>query len=138
MTDTDRFASGNSIPFLCWAISEPSVSILSICLPNVSYLIQRARNHGVSALCTRKEYASRSISNGGLGPTSAQRQGGFERIGKGGTTSLAENRLMSDPRGVYSVSVSAAQDTEERGIALGQVHMRQDVNVVEDKRWAPV
>ena len=67
-----------------------------------------------------------------------QRQGGFARLDNGGTTSLAEDRLMPDQRGVYSVSVSADQSTEERGIALGQVHMRKDVNVVEDERWAPV
>ena len=138
ITNTDRSTLGNSISFLCWALSEPSISIFSICLPNVSYLIQRARHYGVSALYTRREHASRPISNVGLGPTSVQKQGGFERIGNGGTTSLAEDRLIPDQRGVYSVSVSAEQSTEERGIALGQVHMRQDVNVVEDERWAPV
>ena len=136
--DSDGSTLGDSVPLLCWVLSEPSVSIFSICLPNASYLIQRARQHGISALCTRREYASRSISNAGLGPTSAQKQGGFERIGNGGTTSLAEARLIPDQRGVYSVSVSAEQSAEERGIALGQVHMRKDVNVVEDERWAPV
>ena len=104
----------------------------------MNYLVQRARHHGVSALCTGREYASRSISNVKLSLSSAQKQGAFERIGNGGTTSLAEDRLMSDRRGVYSVSVSAEQSAEERGIALGQVHMRQDVNVVEDERWVPV
>ena len=59
-------------------------------------------------------------------------------MGNGGTISLAESRLMLNQRGIYSVSVSSEQSTEESGIALGQVHMRQDVNVVEDERWAPV
>ena len=45
---------------------------------------------------------------------------------------------MPDQRGIYSVSVSSEQSTGESGIALGQVHMRQDINVVEDERWAPV
>lgn len=138
ITDTDRYTLGNIVPLVCWVLAEGPISIFSICLPNVNYLVQRARHHGVSALCTRQEYASRSISNVGLSHTSTQKQGGFERIGNGGTTSLAGDQIMPDRRGVYSVSVSAEQYGEERGIALGQVHMRQDVNVVEDERWAPV
>ena len=102
----------------------------------MNYLFQRARHHGVSALFTRQEYASRSLSKVGLGPTSTQKQGGFERIDNGGTTSYAEGRLRADRRGVYSVSVSAEQSTEERGSALGQAHIRQDVNVVGDEGWA--
>ena len=126
--ETDRSNLGNLVPLLCWVLSEGSISILSICLPNVNYLFQRARHHGVSALFTRREYASASI----------QKQGGFERIVNRGTTSLAEDRLMPDRRGVHSVSVFAEQSAGERGIALGQLHIRQDVNVVEDARWAPM
>ena len=138
ITDTDRFTLGDSVPLLCWVLSEGSISILSICLPNVNYLFQRARHHGVSALFSRREYASRSLSKVGLGPTSIQKQGGFERIDNEGTTSYAGDRLRADWRGVHSVSVSAEQSAEERGIALGHIHMRHDVNVVEDERWAPM
>ena len=104
----------------------------------MNYLFQRARHHGVSALFTSREYASRPFPKVGLGPTSIQKQGGFERIEDGGITSLAKDRLRPDRCGVYTISVSAEQSAEERGIALGQVHMRQDVNVVEDERWAPI
>ena len=44
---------------------------------------------------------------------------------------------MLDQGDMYSVSASAEQHFE-RDIALGQVHMRQDVNVRGDERWAPV
>ena len=135
--DTDCSTSGNLVPLLCWVLSEGSISILSVCLPSVNYLIQRVRHHGLSALLTRREYASRSLSKVRLEPTSIQKQGGFERIDNRGTLSLAEDRLMPDRRGGHSVSVSAEQSTEERSIPLGQVHMRQDVNEV-DERWAPI
>ena len=136
--DTDSSVLGNLVPLLCWVLSEGSISILSICLPNVNYLFQRARHHGVSALFTRREYASGSLSKVGLGPTSIQKQGGFERIVNHGITLLAEDRLMPDRHGVHSVSVSVEQSAKENGIPLGQVHMRHDVNVVEDERRAPV
>ena len=136
--DTDRSTLGNLVPLLCWVLSEGSISIFSICLPNVNYLVQRARHHGVSALFTRREYTSRSIPQVGLNPASIQGKGRSKRIENGGITSLAEDRLGPDRRGVYSVSIFAEQSAEETGIALGQVHMRQDVNVVEDGRWAPV
>ena len=104
----------------------------------MNYLFQRARRHGVSALFTRREFASKPVPKVGLGPTSIQKQGGVERIVNRGTTSLTEDRLMPDRRSVHNVSVSAEQPTEERGIALGQIHMRHDVNVVEDERWTPL
>ena len=103
----------------------------------MNYLFQRARHHGVSALFTRREYASKPLPKVGLGPTSIQKQRGFEHILNRGATSLSEDLIVLDGRGVLIVSVSAEQ-AKERGLPLGEVHMRQDVNVVEDERWDPV
>ena len=81
---------------------------------------------------TRREYASKPLPKVGLGLASNQKQRGFERILNRGATSLSEDLIMPDRRGV-----SAEQSAEEKGVPLGQVHMRQDVNAVEDARWAP-
>lgn len=124
--------------FLRWVSAEGSISIVSVCLPNMNYLAQRARHHGMSSLFTRREYASSSTSNTGPGSALVQDKGGFKRIGNGGSTSVTDSRTMLDQRGLYSVSASAQQHVEDKDIALGQVHMRQDVNVIEDERWAAV
>lgn len=92
----------------------------------------------MSSLFTRREYASSSTSNTGPGSALVQDKGGFKRIGNGGSTSVTDSRTMLDQRGLYSVSASAQQHVEDKDIALGQVHMRQDVNVIEDERWAAV
>ena len=98
----------------------------------MNYLAQRARHHGISSLFTRREYASSSISNTGPGPALGQDKGGFRRIGNG------DSRTILDQGGLYSVSASAEQHGKDNDIAMGQVHMRQDVNVVEDERWTAV
>ena len=124
--------------FLRWVSAEGSISIVSVCLPNMNYLAKRARHHGMSSLFTRREYASSSISNTGPGSALGQDKGGFRRIGNGRTTLVTDFRTILDQGGMYSVSASAEQHFEDKDIAMGQVHMRQDVNVIEDKRWTAV
>ena len=51
---------------------------------------------------------------------------------------FTEDQLMLGQPGIYSVSVSAEQHVEGRDIALGRVHMRQDINVEEDEKCALV
>ncbi len=130
--------TGNTITFLHWAIAEGPISIVSMCLPHITHLAQRARQHGFSSLFTRREYAPSSTSNVGARSALAQDKEGFQRIGKGGTTPFTKDRLVLDQHGTYSVSASADQHFDERHIALGQVHLRQDVSVREDERWALV
>ena len=100
----------------------------------MTYLAQRARQHGISSLFTRREYASSSMSNFGPRSGLAQDNKGFQRIGNGGTTSATKDKPMLDQCGTYSVNASAGQQLED--IALGQVHMRQDISVRQDERWA--
>ena len=124
--------------FLRWVSAEGSISIVSVCLPNMNYLVQRARNHGLSSLFTRREYASSPISTTGPSSASGHDKGGFKRIGNGRTTSVDDSRTILDRGGLYSVSASGEQHVENKDIAMGQVHMRQDVNVIEDERWTAV
>lgn len=128
----------NTVTFLRWVSAEGSISIVSVCLPNMNYLAQRARHHGISSLFTRREYASSSIANTGPSSALSQNKGGFRRIGNGRTTSVIDSRTILNQGGLYSVSASAEQHVEDKGIAMGQVHMRQDVNVIEDERWTAV
>lgn len=123
---------GKFIFYAKWAIAEGSISIVSICLPNMAQLLQRGRQHGMSSLFTRRQYAPKSFD------PSSQDNGAFQRIGYGGSASVTEGRLMSDQGGLYSVSATADQHSEERDIALGQVRMRQEVTVGGDERWAAV
>ena len=104
----------------------------------MNYLVQRARHHGMSSLFTRREYASSSIPNTGPSSALGQDKEGFRRIGNGRTTSVTDSRTILDQGGLYSVSASAEQHVEDKDIAMGQVHMRHDVNVIEDERWTAV
>ena len=104
----------------------------------MNYLAQRARHHGMSSLFTRREYASKSISNTGPSSALGQDKGGFRRIGNGRTPSATDSRAILEQGGLYSVSASAEQHVDDKDIAMGQVHMRQDVNVIEDERWTAV
>ena len=52
LTPTDP---GATVPFTIWALSEGPVSVISICVPNMVHLINRARQHGVKALFTRRD-----------------------------------------------------------------------------------
>lgn len=125
----------NAVTFLRWVSAEGSISIVSICLPNMNYLAQRARHHGISSLFTRREYASSLIANTGPSSALSQNKGGFKRIGNDRTKSVTDSRTILNQGGLYSVSASAEQHFEDKGIAMGQVHMRQDINVIEDERW---
>ena len=87
---------------------------------------------------TRREYASSSLLPPGPSPASGYDKGGFKRIGNGRTTSANNPRTILDRVGLYSVSASGEQHVENKDIAMGQVHMRQDVNVIEDERWNAV
>ena len=66
-----------------------------------------------------------------------QDKGGFQRIPKSSTAPLTKERNGLDRPG-YSVSASADKHSEERPIALGQVHMRQEISVGEDEGWGLV
>lgn len=59
-------------------------------------------------------------------------------MGNDGTTINTDDRLRLGQHGRYSASASVEQYVEAEDIALGQVHMRQDIDVTEDERWASV
>ena len=134
---------GNTITYTHWSIAEAAISTVCICLPNMAQLIQRARKHGMGALFTRREYISGSSgSRSKTGPALlAGSKAGFRRIiGSDGIT--GDDRLVSakGQGGLYSVSASAQRRRSEDGesIALGGVHMRQDVFVMEGETWDSV
>lgn len=123
-----------------WAIAEGAISIVSISLPNVTHLIQRGRLHGPKSLFTRREYAVNPGSRAKTRPSSAlvYGKGDFHRMGENGTLSSVDDQLITGQGGMYSVDASTAEQFGERVIAFGQVHMRHDIDVTEDERWAPV
>ena len=117
-----------------WAAAELAISIVSICLPNMTQLFRRAHRHGFSALFTRREYVADIRSNtkrGTAGPTLVHgREGGFRPVsGWDGTTFAANDDPLvnaKDQSSFYSVSLSVRQSQSEEGdiIALGQVHLQ--------------
>lgn len=141
---------GNTVTYTSWSIAEAAISTVCICLPNMAQLFQRARQHGMEALFTRREYIiGSSGSRSKTGPAASTllpgSKGQFRRImGNDGTTSSSavndDDHLIYNINGqgrLYSVTASAQRRrSEDRdAIALGQVHMRQDVSVMEDERW---
>ena len=121
-------------------MAEGAISIISISLPNMTYLIQRGRLHGPKSLFTRREYAKSSGSPGKMRPSSAlvHGNGGFHRMGDNGILSSVDDQLVTGQGGIYSVGATVAQQSGEHDIPLGQVHMRRDIDVTDDERWAPV
>ena len=87
-------------------------------------------------MATWREYIA---SSSNIRARSAIRQGkeGFRRIGKGSNAPLISGRHAHDRPGC-GVSASADQHFEERPIALGQVHIRQEIRVGEGEGWGLV
>lgn len=131
---------GNGVSYLHWVVAEVAVSVVSISLPNITHLIQRAREHGLSALFTNREFVAigGNYSKSGASSGLAHKKEGFQRFRKDGTLSSIDNELITNQGGSYSVRATAPQESGKRDIALGQVHMRHDISVTENDRWAPV
>ena len=137
---------GNLIPYFYWTAAELAISIVSICLPNMTQLVRRGHTHGISALFTRRDYEAEWKGRPEIRPKRSallqEGNGGFRRImDKNGTSFPANNESLISTRvenGLYSVSPSAPQSEERDMIALGQVHLRQDVDVRGDERWMTV
>ena len=112
----------------------------------MTQLLRRAHQHGVSALFTRREYpaGTGSRSKKGLAGFALLQgnKGGFQRvIGNDDTTLPANNNPLinkKDQSGLYRASASAQQSGEGETIALGQVHLRHDIDVRENGGWAMV
>ncbi len=132
--------------FFCWTAAELAISIVSICLPNMTQLFRRAHQHGISALFTRREYA--------IGPENVSKKrsvgsalvhggnGGFQGIVGIDDTTFAFNEdplsKLEDQSGLYSESASAQQPEVGDVVAVGQVHLREDINMREYERWPTV
>ena len=83
--------------------------------------------------------SSGSYSKTGPSSVLVHSKGGFQRFGKDDTLLSANDQLIADQGAMYGVSAIAPQQRPgERDIALGQVHLRHDIDVREDERWAPV
>ena len=143
---TEYTTLGNLIPYSRWSAAELAVSVVSICLPSITQLVRRAHEHGISALFTRRDYAAERKGRPDIrprGPALFQEGNrGFRRIKDNNDTSFSANNesLISTrfENDLYSVSASAQQSEERDMIALGQVHLRHDVDVREDERWMTV
>lgn len=115
-----------------WAAAELAISIVSICLPNMTQLFRRARRHELSALFTRRDYVAAiwsSPKKGTAGPALVHGgKGGFRRISGWDGITLAANDdplvNVKDQSSFYSVSLSARQSEEGEVSALGQVHLQ--------------
>ena len=151
LTFTERLLTGytilgNLIPYFYWTAAELAISIVSICLPNMTQLVRRGHTHGISALFTRRDYEAEWKGRPEIRPKrsalSQERNGGFRRImDKNGTSFPANNESLISTRvdnDLYSVSPSAQQSEEREVIALSQVHLRQGVDGRGDERWITV
>lgn len=61
-------------------------------------------------------------------------------MGENGAFSSVDDQTITGQGDIYSVGAGAAatQRSGQRDIPLGQVHIRQDIDVTEDERWARV
>ena len=125
---------GNLIPYFRWTAAELAISIVSICLPNMTQLVRRGHTHGISALFTRRDYEAEWRGRPEIRPKGSalfqEGNGSFRRImDKNGTSFAANNESLISTRvenDLYSVSLYAQQPEEREMNALSQAHLRQD------------
>ena len=83
----DTMGLGNGVSYLHWVVAEVAVSVVSISVPSISHLIQRAREYGLSALFTSREAVASegSYLKSGASSGLAHQKEGFRRFRKDGT-----------------------------------------------------
>ena len=112
----------------------------------MTQLVRRGHMHGISALFTRQDHEVERGDRPEIwakgSALSDEGNGDFRRImDKNDTSFTANNESLISTRvenDLYSVSAFAQQSEEREMIALGQVHLRQDVDVRGDERWMTV
>ena len=132
--------------FLSWTAAELTISIVSICIPNMTQLFRRTHEHGISALFTRREFVGGPVSrskNGPPGSAWVQRSnnGFLCNTGKHDVNLAFNGDAMSstdDKSGLYSMSASTQKSEQGSIVALGQAHLRSDSNVRGYGSWATV
>ena len=137
---------GTMTTFFNWTAAELAISVVSICLPNMTQLFRRAHQHGISALFTRREYVTGPENISKKRPVSSALvhggNGGFQGIISIDDTTFAFNddplSKLEDQSGLYSVGASAQQSEVGDVVAIGQVHLRKDIDGREYERWPPV
>ena len=131
---TGYMFSGTNVTYSLWSIAEAAISTICICLPNILYLIRRARHHGIGALFTSREYdLSANVSRSKTTVPGSTSTGGFLCVD--GITSLAVDGNCDDgslPGMQSHSSVGAlAQDRQRsedgEAIGLSRVYLRQHV-----------
>jgi hypothetical protein len=78
----------NMVEVLIWSILEPSVAIISICLPSFFYFIRRWKQEGVTSLFTTQEHSVVNAANvlrGGPKQSFRQRMSNFVSLHSGGS-----------------------------------------------------
>ena len=138
--------TGNMNTFFYWTAAELAISIVSICVPNLTQLFRRTHQHGISALFTRRGYVAGPEIHSKKWPAgSAWVQGsknGFLCTTDKDDGIFAFNGYSvsntEDKSGLSSVSASTHHSKEGSVVALGQVHMRNNSDVRDYGSWAMV
>ena len=143
---TGNTCLGNMVPYNYWTAAELAISIVCICLPNMTQLFRRAHQHGISALFTRRDYVGHTEFRFKMGPTgfvpvqAPKRR--FQRLfGKDHSTFAAYDYKLITSRDQGASHSPGAVAQQSEGIELGVldlVHLRQDINATENERWDPV
>ena len=135
---------GNTVTPFTWSVCEGPVSIISVSLPNIVYLVQRVRKQGLKGLFTRRVYASGSAGDSEPAPHRARphvASRGFERI-KDNSMKLhhpAKSLVTRDDQCSASASASANHGMQaQEAVEMSRVHVRIDVDVSEDYTGSPV
>ena len=112
------------------------MSIISLSIPNMIFLVQRARAHGAKALFSRREFPTTSTS-----VSTQLRPGtrGFHLVNDREITAQNQARLCRSQGDMYSASAYANDGMErEEPIELGRVHVRIDMDRRENYRGSAV
>jgi hypothetical protein len=87
----------NMVEVLIWSILEPSVAIISICLPSWFYFVRRWRQEGVTSLFSSQEHSVVNTANvlrGGPKNSFRQRMSNFMTLHSGGSHSKSSDAAL--------------------------------------------
>ena len=131
--------------FLSWTVAELAISIVSICIPNMTQLFRRTHQHGISALFTRRDFVAGPESRSKNGPPGcAWVQGSIGFLCNTGKADISfaldgdEMTSTEDKSGLYSMSASKQQSEQGSIVALGQAHLPNNDGVREYGSWTTV
>ena len=119
---------------------EPSVSIVSVCLPSIFQLFRRGSQHGIRSLFTTKTPSEDPlVVQSQPKPPYNRHSEGFSRLRSRGANSSSDTQLKGgEGMTAKATGNPSSQNQDEIELESGlhhQVQVRKDVDVQAERQW---